>query len=225
MPGEVFEPRHTTHGFQYVRVEGHPDALGAGDLTGVVVHTDMTRTGWFRCSDERINRLHEAAVWSLRGNACDIPTDCPTRERAGWTGDWQIFVPTAAFLYDVAGFSTKWLRDLAAEQWASGLVANLAPSPPSESEGGFLAGIERVGGVGRRGGDRAVGDLPRVRRPPPARGAVALDGRVAVVCRGARPRATGIPIGPRAGPSRARTSATCGTRAFTGASGSCPATT
>ena len=148
MPGETFEPRHTTHGFRYVRVEGHPDDLGAGDLTGIAVHTDMTRTGWFRCSDERINRLHEAAVWSLRGNACDIPTDCPTRERAGWTGDWQIFVPTAAFLYDVAGFSTKWLRDLAAEQWSSGLVANLAPSPPSESEGGFLAALNGSAGWG-----------------------------------------------------------------------------
>ncbi len=146
--GEVFEPHHTTHGFQYVRVEGHPDSLGAGDLTGVVVHTDMTRTGWFRCSDERINRLHEAAVWSLRGNVCDIPTDCPTRERAGWTGDWQIFAPTAAFLYDVAGFSTKWLRDLTAEQWGSGLVANLAPSPPSESEGGFVATLNGSAGWG-----------------------------------------------------------------------------
>ena len=147
-PGETFEPRHTTHGFQYVRVEGHPGELGAGDLTAVAVHTDMTRTGWFRCSDDRINRLHEAAVWSLRGNACDIPTDCPTRERAGWTGDWQIFVPTAAFLYDVAGFSTKWLRDLAAEQWSSGLVANLAPSPPSESEAGFVAALNGSAGWG-----------------------------------------------------------------------------
>ena len=147
-PGDVFEPRHTTHGFQYVRVEGHPEPLATDDLTGVVVHTDMTRTGWFRCSDERINRLHEAAVWSLRGNVCDIPTDCPTRERAGWTGDWQIFVPTAAFLYDVAGFTTKWLRDLAAEQWSSGLVANLAPSPPSESEGGFLAAMNGSAGWG-----------------------------------------------------------------------------
>ena len=147
-PGETFEPRQTTHGFRYVRVEGHPESLSAGDLTGVVVHTDMTRTGWFRCSDQRINRLHEAAVWSLRGNVCDIPTDCPTRERAGWTGDWQIFVPTAAFLYDVAGFSTKWLRDLAAEQWSSGLVANLAPSPPSESEGGFLAALNGSAGWG-----------------------------------------------------------------------------
>jgi alpha-L-rhamnosidase len=146
--GETFEPRHTTHGFRYVRVEGHPGELGLGDLTGVVVHSDITRTGWFRCSDERINRLHEAAVWSLRGNACDVPTDCPTRERASWTGDWQIFVPTAAFLYDVAGFSTKWLRDLAAEQWSSGLVANLAPSPPSESEGGFLAALNGSAGWG-----------------------------------------------------------------------------
>ena len=147
-PGEVFEPRHTTHGFRYVRVEGHPCPLAVGDLTGVVVHTDMTRTGWFRCSDERLNRLHEAATWSFRGNACDIPTDCPTRERAGWTGDWQIFVPAAAFIYDVAGFATKWLRDLAAGQWRSGVVANLAPSPPAESEYGFLADMNGSAGWG-----------------------------------------------------------------------------
>ena len=131
-----------------MRVEGHPGELDADDLSGVVVHTDMVRTGWFRCSDERINRLHEAAVWSFRGNACDIPTDCPTRERAGWTGDWQIFVATAAFLYDVAGFSTKWLRDLAAEQWSSGVVAGLAPSPPAESEHGFVAELNGSAGWG-----------------------------------------------------------------------------
>ena len=130
--GDVFEPRRTTHGFQYVRVEGHPDDLTPADVTGVVVHTDLRRTGWFSCSDERINRLHEAAVWSFRDNACDIPTDCPHRERAGWVGDWQLFVPTAAFLYDVAGFSTKWLRDLAADQWPDGTIANISPAAPSE---------------------------------------------------------------------------------------------
>ena len=85
--------------------------------------------GWFRCSDERLNRLHEIADWSFRGNACDIPTDCPHRERSGWTGDWQVFLPTAAFLYDVAGFSVKWLRDLAAEQLPDGLLPNYAPDP------------------------------------------------------------------------------------------------
>ncbi|MEU5095235.1 family 78 glycoside hydrolase catalytic domain [Streptomyces sp. NPDC020996] len=131
--GEVFEPRHTTHGFRYVRVEGHPGPLTADDVTGVVVHTDLTRTGWFTCSDARVDRLHEAAVWSLRGNACDVPTDCPQRERAAWTGDWQVFVPTAAFLYDVAGFTAKWLRDLAADQWADGVVPNFVPDPAGEA--------------------------------------------------------------------------------------------
>lgn len=126
--GAGFEPRHTIHGFRQVRVEGHPRDLSADDLLGVVVHTDVRRTGWFACSDDRINRLHEAAVWSFRGNACDIPTDCPTRERAGWTGDWQIFVPTAAMLYDVAGFSAKWLRDLATEQEPNGRVLDQIPN-------------------------------------------------------------------------------------------------
>ncbi|MGW5655109.1 family 78 glycoside hydrolase catalytic domain [Streptomyces humi] len=131
-PGEVFEPRHTTHGFRYVRVEGHPGPLTPDDVRGVVVHTDLTRTGWFTSSDERLNRLHEAAVWSLRGNVCDVPTDCPQRERAAWTGDWQVFVPTAAYLYDVAGFTAKWLRDLAADQWADGTVPNFVPDPAHE---------------------------------------------------------------------------------------------
>ncbi|MCW8383561.1 family 78 glycoside hydrolase catalytic domain [Streptomyces justiciae] len=131
-PGEVFEPRHTTHGFRYVRVEGHPGPLTPDDVRGVVVHTDLTRTGWFTSSDDRLNRLHEAAVWSLRGNMCDVPTDCPQRERAAWTGDWQVFAPTAAYLYDVAGFTAKWLRDLAADQWADGTVPNFVPDPADE---------------------------------------------------------------------------------------------
>jgi alpha-L-rhamnosidase len=127
--GTPFEPRHTTHGFQYVSLDGRPGPLTEDDVSGVVVHTDLRRTGWFACSDPRLNQLHDAADWSFRTNACDIPTDCPQRERAGWTGDWQLFAPTAAFLYDVAGFSTKWLRDLAADQRADGAVRNFAPDP------------------------------------------------------------------------------------------------
>jgi alpha-L-rhamnosidase len=143
-----FEPRHTTHGFQYVRVDGHPGDLPPGAVTGVAVHTDLRRDGWFSCSDGRLNRLHAAAVWSFRGNACDIPTDCPTRERAGWTGDWQLYVPTAAFLYDVAGFSVKWLRDLAADQWDTGLVVNMSPLPPSEGRHGPVGGWHGSAGWG-----------------------------------------------------------------------------
>ncbi len=127
--GSVFEPRHSTKGFRYVRVEGHPGPLDPASLTSVVVHTDLRRIGDFACSDERINRLHKAAEWSFRGNACEIPTDCPTRERSGWTGDWQIYVGTAATLYDVVDFSVKWLRDLAAEQRPDGAVLHIVPDP------------------------------------------------------------------------------------------------
>ena len=148
VPGDVFEPRRTTHGFQYVRIEGHPGELTVDDVRGVVVHTDMRRTGWFTSSDERVNRLHEAALWSFRGNACDIPTDCPHRERHGWTGDWQLFVPTAAFLYDVAGFSAKWLRDVAVDQWPDGTIANVSPTPRTEGREGPIANLHGSAGWG-----------------------------------------------------------------------------
>ena len=126
-PDQVFEPRHSTKGFRYVRIEGHPGTLSGQDITAVVVHTDLRRTGWFECSDARINRLHEAAVWTLRSNVVDIPTDCPHRERSGWTSEWLNFVRSASFLYDVAGFSTKWLRDLAADQKPDGTVFHIVP--------------------------------------------------------------------------------------------------
>ena len=146
--GDVFEPRFTTHGFRYVRVEGHPGPLGPGDVTGVVVHSDLRRLGWFECSDDRVNRLHEAVVWSLRSNVCDIPTDCPQRERAGWTGDWQIFAPTAAYLYDVLAFTRKWLGDLSLDQRADGCVANMSPCPPAEGFDGPLGALNGSAGWG-----------------------------------------------------------------------------
>jgi alpha-L-rhamnosidase len=124
---DVFEPRMSTKGFRYVRVEGHPRTLSREDVRGVVVHSDLRRTGWFECSNERVNRLHEAAVQTLKANMVDIPTDCPHRERSGWTSEWQIFLRSAAFLYDVAGFTTKWLRDLAADQRPDGAVFHRAP--------------------------------------------------------------------------------------------------
>ena len=110
---ETWEPDFTFHGFRYADVDGPlPDSV-----TAVVLHSDMRRTGWFECSDERLDRLHENVVWSMRGNFLDIPTDCPQRdERLGWTGDLTVFAPAACFLHDAAGFLTSWLADLALEQ-------------------------------------------------------------------------------------------------------------
>jgi len=125
---ETWEPRFTFHGFRYAEVSGWPGELTAGDLRAVVCHSDMRRTGWFECSDRLVNQLHTNIVWSMRGNFLDVPTDCPQRdERLGWTGDIQVFAPTASFLYDCAGFLQSWLADLAVEQQAKGVVPFFVP--------------------------------------------------------------------------------------------------
>ncbi|WP_426226512.1 family 78 glycoside hydrolase catalytic domain [Pseudarthrobacter sp. DSP2-3-2b1] len=138
--GEVFEPRHTAHGFQYVSVQGLAEDLLSANIVGCMVQTDLERLGTFSCSDTRLNKLHEIVEWSFRDNACEVPTDCPQREKAGWTGDWQLFVPTAAYLFDVAGFTRKWLNDVRADQWENGVVANISPSPgPDVISADFMA--------------------------------------------------------------------------------------
>ena len=81
--GEVFEPRHTTHGFQYVRIEGHPHRARPDDVTGVVVHTDLAGRAGSAAATSASTGSTTIAEWSFRDNACDIPTDCPHRERAG----------------------------------------------------------------------------------------------------------------------------------------------
>ena len=126
---ETWEPRFTFHGFRYVEVEGWPGTLDLKDLSAIVCHSDMERTGWFSCSEPLINQLHENIVWSVRGNFLDIPTDCPQRdERLGWTGDIQIFAPAASYLYDCAGFLKSWLTDLALEQRDDGAVPHFIPN-------------------------------------------------------------------------------------------------
>jgi alpha-L-rhamnosidase len=125
--GDVFEPRHTVHGFQYARITREGAPLGARSLTMQIVHTDLRRTGAFACSDPDLNRLHDIVDWSFRGNAVDVPTDCPTRERLAWTGDYQVFVSTATRLYDVLGFSRKWLQSVRDDQLDDGRIANFSP--------------------------------------------------------------------------------------------------
>lgn len=126
---ETWEPRFTFHGFRYAEVEGWPGELQRDDLVAVVCHSDLERTGWFECSDPLINRLHENVVWGMRGNFLDVPTDCPQRdERLGWTGDIEVFAPTACFLFDSAGFLESWLRDLAADQDDTGVVPFIVPN-------------------------------------------------------------------------------------------------
>ena len=124
---ETLEPRFTFHGFRYAQVDGIDD-LGLVDVEAVVIGSDLARSGWFASSHPLLNRFHENVVWGMRGNFVDVPTDCPQRdERLGWTGDLQIFAPTAQFLFDSSGFLSSWLKDVAADQFADGGIPFVVP--------------------------------------------------------------------------------------------------
>jgi len=144
---ENYEPHFTFHGFRYVRVEGFPGEPTTDNFTGIAIYSDMVQTGVFTCSDPMINQLQSNIIWSQKSNFLDIPTDCPQRERAGWTGDAQIFARTGSFIMDTAAFFTKWLQDLAAEQKPNGLVTNLVPNAFQQA-GGFFALLEGSAGWG-----------------------------------------------------------------------------
>lgn len=126
---EIYEPTFTFMGFRYVAIDGFPGELTAENLTGVAIYSDMEPTGNFECSNALINQLQHNIQWGQRGNFLDIPTDCPQRdERLGWTGDAQAFIRTAAYNMDVAGFFTKWLKDVAAEQDERGAIPFVVPN-------------------------------------------------------------------------------------------------
>ncbi len=123
---QTYSPRQTYMGFRYVGVTGiDPDDL---ELTAVVLHTDLRRTGTFTSSNERLNKLQSAIEWGGRSNFVDIPTDCPQRdEREGWTGDYAVFAATASYNFDMGRFLNKWLRDMSAEQSSGGGIPMVVP--------------------------------------------------------------------------------------------------
>ncbi len=113
-------------GFQYAEVATDFE-LKPEDVTAIAVYSDMEQTGFFESSNELLDRFVDATIWSTKGNSLDIPTDCPTRERHGWTGDAQIFFETANYLFDYATFSQKYLRDVYDWQMKSGRLPQIAP--------------------------------------------------------------------------------------------------
>ena len=125
-------PHFTFFGFRYVRVSGFPDGMMPEKeaFRGCVIYSDLERTGEIRTSHGKINRLFENTVWGLKSNFIDIPTDCPQRsERLAWTGDAQVFAPTAAYHMDTRAFFHKFIQDLMDEQeFTGGAVPNFLPN-------------------------------------------------------------------------------------------------
>ncbi|MFH8252912.1 family 78 glycoside hydrolase catalytic domain [Microbacterium sp. B2969] len=151
--GETWEPLFTFHGFRYVRLSGYPGTPRPEDFTAVVISSDLEPTAAFTSSDHRLDRLFANTVWSQRANFLAVPTDCPQRERAGWTGDLQIFAPTAATLMDVASFLGRWLGNVRTDQRDhGGIVPNIVPEPPAlavlEDDGSEFAQITAAAGWG-----------------------------------------------------------------------------
>lgn len=127
---EIWEPAFTFHGFRYVKVTGYPGTVDPANFTALVIGSDLTPTGGFECSDRALTRLHQNVVWSQRSNFLSIPTDCPQRERAGWTGDLQIFAPAATRNMDVRLFVERWLDNVRLDQHDDGLIPVIVPAPP-----------------------------------------------------------------------------------------------
>jgi alpha-L-rhamnosidase len=125
---EVYEPVFTFHGFRFVQLIDFPGVPQLGNITGVVIHSAMEPTGSFTCSEPLIDQLQKNIQWGQKGNFLDVPTDCPQRdERMGWTGDAQVFSATASYIYNTAGFYTKWMKDVAADQLPDGKVPHVIP--------------------------------------------------------------------------------------------------
>jgi len=113
-------------GFRYVLVETDI-TWKPEDFTGIAVYSKMEETLKFDCSKDLVNKFVKATLWSAKSNSLDVPTDCPTRERHGWSGDAQIFFNTASYLYSYAPFAKKYINDLQDIQGKDGRYTQIAP--------------------------------------------------------------------------------------------------
>jgi alpha-L-rhamnosidase len=132
-----FQPWFTIHGFRYVEIDGLEYKLELNDIQAVALSSDLSPVGTFECSDSRLNQFHRNVFWSLRSNFTDTPTDCPTRERSGWTGDIQVFSPTATKYVDSQAFLRRYLRNITLEQFPNGTLPSFIPSESSAFSGGM----------------------------------------------------------------------------------------
>ncbi len=126
---ETWEPRFTFHGFRYVDVFGSPAVLTAENLEGKVVNTDIPSAGYFESSNKLLNKILDNYRRTQLGNVHGgLPSDCPHRERLGYTGDGQISARAAIYNFDLSQFYTKWLNDIHdAQNHETGYVPNTTP--------------------------------------------------------------------------------------------------
>ena len=121
-----YKTKFAIFGFQYALIETDVE-WKPEDFTAVAVYSDMEETLSFDSSNELLNKLVQATRWSAKNNHADVPTDCPTRERHGWTGDAQIFCNTASYLFNYAPFARKYVSDMIDGQRKNGKFRQITP--------------------------------------------------------------------------------------------------
>ena len=133
---EIYEPHFTYHGFRYVQLTGFPGEPTLKNIEGVVVHSAVEQTGVFETSDENLNNIHKATLWSQRSNLMGFPTDCPQRdERLGWMGDAHVTAEEAIDNFNMPLFYQKWLNDVKEGQdIKTGDLPYIAPRPFYENQ-------------------------------------------------------------------------------------------
>jgi alpha-L-rhamnosidase len=121
-----YRPTKCYFGFRYVKVESDIVITGK-EFTGIAIYSDMPQTGFFTCGNEKVNQLFRNTLWSMKSNFVDVPTDCPTREKSGFSGDCQIFADTAMYLMNCYPVYRKWLLEQQSTQYEDGCVKQIAP--------------------------------------------------------------------------------------------------
>ncbi|MDO4866663.1 MAG: family 78 glycoside hydrolase catalytic domain [Clostridia bacterium] len=124
---QTWHPCFTYHGFRYVRVTGWPGEAHPSDFRIIALASEMDDIGRMTTSDPGLNQLLSNIRWSQLANTISIPTDCPQREKAGWTGDIMAFAPTLCFNRNADAFLSSWLDNLRAEQLPDGAVPMIVP--------------------------------------------------------------------------------------------------
>ncbi|MBQ9358863.1 MAG: family 78 glycoside hydrolase catalytic domain, partial [Abditibacteriota bacterium] len=129
---DLCRPQFTYYGFQYIHITGLGYIPGLSDIRGIMVHTDLKRAGRFDCSWERGNTLHRTACRTYLNNFHSVPTDCPHREKNGWTADGWMAAEYGMLNFDGREAYKKWLRDMADDQYPDGSMSGIVPNPDWE---------------------------------------------------------------------------------------------
>jgi alpha-L-rhamnosidase len=124
-----FSPKFNYKGFQYVGISAsEPIELKADNIRALEMHSDVPQKGFISSSNPTLNKIWEATNSSYLANLFGYPTDCPQREKNGWTGDAHIAIETALYNFDAITIYEKWMNDFKDEQRANGVLPCIIPT-------------------------------------------------------------------------------------------------